>query len=186
MKTVARLIQEDVKSIEKKNEQYDIFESFSSDVNQQIALVPKLLKIFLETLFGRENFNLKVASIGQAIMQTSRPKMLLMPLQLGLSIQMHHHFGSRFLIDILFKMGFSCSYAEIQKFERSAAACLADESVPEHSNFFLQFIADNVDHNVATIDGQNTFHGMGIIATIMPKVVLNKPIYKIDIKTQMN
>ncbi|KAF2898812.1 hypothetical protein ILUMI_07364 [Ignelater luminosus] len=28
---------------------------------------------------------------------------------------------------------------------------------------FCRWIADNVDHNIATIDGHNTFHGMGII-----------------------
>jgi len=33
----------------------------------------------------------------------------------------------------------------------------------------MQYIADNVDHDIRTIDGQNTFHGMGIIAAITPK-----------------
>ena len=28
---------------------------------------------------------------------------------------------------------------------------------------FTQWIGDNLDHNVRTIDGKNTFHGMGII-----------------------
>ena len=27
---------------------------------------------------------------------------------------------------------------------------------------FIQYIADNVDHNVITLDGSGTFHGMGI------------------------
>ena len=27
---------------------------------------------------------------------------------------------------------------------------------------FTQYIADNVDHNVITLDGSGTFHGMGI------------------------
>ena len=30
-------------------------------------------------------------------------------------------------------------------------------------------VADNVDHNVATLDGQGTFHGMGIIAISTPE-----------------
>ena len=42
---------------------------------------------------------MKIASIGQAIMQAARPRVLLVPLQFGLGVQMHHHFGSRFLID---------------------------------------------------------------------------------------
>jgi len=29
---------------------------------------------------------------------------------------------------------------------------------------FTQFVADNVDHSNATLDGKGTFHGMGIIA----------------------
>ena len=29
---------------------------------------------------------------------------------------------------------------------------------------FAQWVAGNVDHNTATLDGKNTWHGMGIIA----------------------
>ena len=29
---------------------------------------------------------------------------------------------------------------------------------------YTQLVADNVDHNICTIDGQGTFHGMGVIA----------------------
>ena len=32
---------------------------------------------------------------------------------------------------------------------------------------FTQWAADNVDHNVCTLDEQDTFHGMGIIAAGM-------------------
>jgi hypothetical protein len=32
----------------------------------------------------------------------------------------------------------------------------------------LQYLADNVDNNIRTIDGHGTFHGMGIIATATP------------------
>ena len=91
------------------------------------------------------------------------------PLQLGLGVQLHHHFGSRFLVDTLHSLGFCCSYYEVQKYESNAAAILSttipcqDAEVP-----FLQFIADNVDHNLRTLDGHNTFHGMGIITTSTP------------------
>ncbi len=43
----------------------------------------------------------KVASIGYAIMQVTRPRVTVIPFQIGLAIQMHHHFCSRFLIDSL-------------------------------------------------------------------------------------
>lgn len=32
----------------------------------------------------------------------------------------------------------------------------------------MQFIADNVDHNICTLDGNETFHGMDIVAGITP------------------
>ena len=32
----------------------------------------------------------------------------------------------------------------------------------------MQFVADNVYHNSRTLDGMNTFHGMGIIAAVSP------------------
>jgi hypothetical protein len=34
---------------------------------------------------------------------------------------------------------------------------------------FTQWVADNVDHNISTLDGKGTFHGMGIIAVSTPK-----------------
>src|SRR6218665_444324 len=32
------------------------------------------------------------------------------------------------------------------------------------TNHFTQWVGDNVDHNVASIDGRGSFHGMGLIA----------------------
>ena len=29
-------------------------------------------------------------------------------------------------------------------------------------------MADNVDHNLRTLDGNDTFHGMGLIVTVTP------------------
>ena len=50
-----------------------------------------------------------------------------------------------------------------------SAAMLQGTDVPGVTNdHFLQYVADNVDHNVNTLDGYNTFHGMGIIAAITP------------------
>ena len=74
-------------------------------------------------------------------------------------------FGSSWLIDELSKLGFSVSYQEVRRFKQSVAE--NDDSLnsmvsarPE----FAQWVADNVDHNTATLDGKNTLHGMGIIA----------------------
>lgn len=66
----------------------------------------------------------KIASIGQAIMQAARPRVLLAPLQVGLGVQLHHHFASHFLIDSLHNYGFCCMLLvgqEVHHFERNAA-----------------------------------------------------------------
>ena len=39
---------------------------------------------------------------------------------------------------------------------------------------FTQLVADNVDHNIKTVDELNTFHGMGIIACITPGLKYKK------------
>jgi len=39
-------------------------------------------------------------------------------------------------------------------------------------NNALLFAADNVDHNIRTLDGHNTFHGMGMIAAVTPETKL--------------
>ena len=35
---------------------------------------------------------------------------------------------------------------------------------------FLQFMADNIDHNTQTLDGLNTFHGIGMIKAVTPGI----------------
>ena len=40
--------------------------------------------------------------------------------------------------------------------------------IPGFSSEFIQYAADNVDHNIRTQDGNNTFHDMGMIAAITP------------------
>ena len=43
---------------------------------------------------------------------------------------------------------------------------------------FLTFAADNVNHNINTLDGHGAFHGMGLIAIMMNKHTSND--HKID------
>jgi len=33
---------------------------------------------------------------------------------------------------------------------------------------FVQYAADNVDHNTRTLDGHDKFHGMGVITVVTP------------------
>ncbi|KAK3713979.1 hypothetical protein QZH41_005649 [Actinostola sp. cb2023] len=124
--------------------------------------------IFLRTLFVGKDVSLKLASVGQTIVQAVRPRVILAPLQLGLAVQMHHHFASKFLIDSLNSHGFCASYNTVQKYGRSAAVTQGTDIPGYIPGRFVQYVADNVDHNSRTLDGTGTFHGMGIIATITP------------------
>ncbi|KAJ8358218.1 hypothetical protein AAFF_G00022320 [Aldrovandia affinis] len=120
---------------------------------------------------------MKTASIGQAIMQATRPKVILAPLQIGLGVQLHHHFASRFLIDTLHQLGFCCSYEEVHRFVNNAVMSHGTD-IPGFSGGFVQYAADNVDHNIRTLDGNNTFHGMGMIAAITPATKSSNPILR--------
>ena len=166
IETASKLIKNDIRTLEASNDEYPL-NIIATD--EAVAYLPLSLQQFLKLLFPGKH-NIKVASIGQAIMQATRPRVLLAPLQIGLGIQMHHHFGSRFLIDSLHAHGFCCPYSEVKKFERSAAVSQGTDLPVETSTHFVQHIADNVDHNIRTLDGHGTFHGMGIIATITPEI----------------
>ena len=49
---------------------------------------------------------------------------------------------------------------------------------------FIQHIADNVDHNLRTLDGYNTFHGMGIIAAVTPRTEISKIVPRINVMAE--
>ena len=92
------------------------------------------------------------------------------PLQIGLRVQMHHHFQSKCLIESLNSHGFCCSYDEVKRYERCAS--MTEYEIPKNygPQNFLQYAADNVDHNIRILDGKNTFHGIGIIAAFTPGI----------------
>lgn len=43
----------------------------------------------------------------------------------------------------------------------------------------VKFVADNIDHDTRTIDGKNTFHGMGMISAHTPAIIQNRKIARI-------
>ena len=48
----------------------------------------------------------------------------------------------------------------------------------------MQYIADNVDHNLRTIDGHNTFHGMGMMATITPGKPRSSTVSRVEVTNE--
>lgn len=165
--TAAKHLKSEIRSI---NVSKDVYPSASliSSLSENLNYIPKGLRTFLQGLLAEKENHIKVSSIGQALMQATRPRCLLSHLQIGLAIQMHHTFGSRSLIDTLYNMGFCSSYSEVQRFEKCAAFAQGISLPGCQEESFVQCIADNVDHNICTLDGNETFHRMGIVAGITP------------------
>ena len=150
------MIKIDIKRHDGSKETYPLSSDMWS-VEIVIFLLPESLILLLDTLVVGVEKKLKKASIGQAIMQATKPRVLIAPLQLELAVHMHHHFGSRFLIDSLHRHGFCCSYSEVQMFERNAVVTSGTELKILDRECLVQYAADNVDHNIGTIDGKTIF-----------------------------
>lgn len=168
IRTAAKILKADMKKSDCNKQTYPQTSDISSTANN-LAFLPDSLQLLLRELFVGKELDSKIAAIGQAIMQAVRPRIILAPLQIGLGVQMNHLYGSRFLVETLYSMGFACSYSEVLKYQ-SNAAMSQNVALKELNGQFVQFVADNVDHNTATLDGHNSFHGMGIIASITPGV----------------
>ena len=166
IKAAAQLIKNDIKLVEPSTENYPPVTEIETE-ERCLNFVPDSLKLLLERILVDKDVGLKLASIEQAIMQAARLRVLLAPLQVGLGLQIHHHFASCFLIDSLCRHRFCCSYQEVKRFGKNAAVDQATDT-PNHTSEFAQYVADNVDHNIRTLDGNDTFHGMGIIASVTP------------------
>ena len=188
--TAARLIKSDIKSnVQSQTDQYPSTESLKLDT--AISYIPETLQMMLNRLFVGKDNRRKVAGIGHAIIQAVRPRATVVPLQLGLAVQAHHMYRSRFIVDTLHVLGFSSSYKEVLRFEKNAAELAAPDAVAEDTelDMTLLFAGDNVDHNILTIDGQGTFHGMGIIAALTPgkkkdRDIPRKDVVNLDISGQ--
>lgn len=164
IKAAAKLIKNDLKSIATLGDSYPVI---ATDAESHVDYLPATLSTFLGVVLTGKDNSVKLASIGQAIVQAARPRVVIAPLQIGLAVQLHHNFASRFLIDTLHHHGFCSSYQEVQMFNQNAALGQGTD-IPSYNSQFVQYAADNVDHNSRTLDGNNTFHGMGIIAVVTP------------------
>ena len=170
IETAAKLIKSDIKShISSVTNEYPSTQTFK--LNSALSFIPDTLRTLLSTLFVGTDTKRKVVAIGQAIIQAVRPRAVLAPLQVGLAVQTHHLHRSKFLVDVLHEMGFCSSYGEVLRFEKNAAHSVDPDVLGGDIDLLdpsVLFAADNVDHNIITIDGKGTFHGMGIVAAVTP------------------
>ena len=150
-----------------KEQEYDIGKYPSDEqigcLEKGRSWLPKLLLDFLKTLIKSDT---KQVSIGQCIVQAARPRSVIAPLLFGLGVEADSQTGCRWLVDELSRLGFSVTSDEVTRYKQSVLQSDGIGNViPDfNSGAFTQWVADNVDHNTATLDGKATFHGMGIIA----------------------
>ena len=143
----------------------------SNDLSLEATLeyLPMSVRLLCEKLCVGKEVQRKVAAIGQIIIQAVRPRAVIAPLQLGLAVQLHYMYRSRFLIDTLNTMGMCSSYSEVTRFVFNAACMGALSPIGVMMEYMaLLFAGDNVDHNIITLDGKGTFHGMGLIGAVTP------------------
>ncbi|CAC5381294.1 unnamed protein product [Mytilus coruscus] len=162
----AKLIKSDIRSVETSKEYYP-FPSDIASIDRNLQYVQDSLRLLMKTIFVEKDINWTGS---YAI--------------LGLGIQLHHNFASRFLVSTIHSLGFCTSYSEIQRFESSAAISQGIDLPGDVSNSFIQFVADNVDHNIRTLDGNDTFHGMGLIAGITSGTMKTDAILRRDVSAE--
>lgn len=131
VEVAAKLIKSDIR---KSNTSKDTFPSSADiDLDNSTMFLPDSLKLLLNVMFVGKDCQPKLTAISQSIMQAVRPRLLIAPLQFGLGVQLHHHYASKYLIDILHNLGLCCRYKEIQRFEQNAAI-YNESDIPEHSS----------------------------------------------------
>ena len=177
IETAAKIIKSDVKNLNMMSLFYPSTQEIES-ITACLNYLPISLQTLFRDMFSGKDTSMKVASIGQAIMQQVRPRTITPPLQIGLAVQMHRQFGSRFLNDSLHSHRFCSSYTEVKKYEGSAAFHQETAINGLEEGSFLQYTADNVDHNIRTLDGLDIFHGMGIVVSVTPYISVKKVVPK--------
>lgn len=73
------------------------------------------------------------------------------------------------VLDRLSTLGFSSTYEEASRLEGSYVLQSKKAVVDKSVHSFSQFIFDNADFSVNTLDGKGTFHAMGGIMSVTPR-----------------
>ena len=160
--TAAKVIMAEIREMNYDNLVYPTHDDIVLPEKQD-SFLPSSLHKFLQMLIRPK---IKQNSIGQTIVYSTRPRSVIPPIPFGVSIEMYHIFGSKWLINELLQLGFSISYDEVNRYKQSV---IENNNIIDMQNdlpevAFVQYSVENVDHNTCTIDGKRTFHGMGIIS----------------------
>ena len=167
--SAAKLIKSEILNVYDDKDSYPAPEDLANP-SVQFDYLTSGLQTFLTTILGDKT--VIKAAIGQAIMQNTRPRAIIAPLQIGLAVQVHHLTGSRLLADQIHSLGFQLPYHEVLTYEKSAAVNQGGQLPKEFNNdtHTLHLHADNADDQIATLDGLDQMHSMGMMASISPGI----------------
>ena len=111
--TAIHLICGDLARVSLETKQYPSVDSMTN-TQSQLALIPDSLKQLLKAIVKTDE---KVATWRENLLKAYRPRSGVMPSQLGLTIQLDHMFGSKWLIDCIHHLGYSESYVELHRYK---------------------------------------------------------------------
>ena len=102
---------------------------------------------------------LKQVSLSQCIVQAARPRTIIAPIPFGVGLNIDKSTLCKQLIT-----HFSISLEDVSQLKQSAIEDMEKDDNQERVNDeFKQWVADNVDQNIAILTGRGTFHGMDIV-----------------------
>lgn len=169
VKAAADIILSDIRSEVYNTTIYPPSDNFLGDVE---SVIPDSLKLLMESIILKHKRGSLVKwkktciALSHSVINAVRPRSFMSSLLTGISGYLYRKFGSKHLIEILSYLGFSASYYEASLLETSAVLQPQKTQVQEEA--FCQFVFDNADYNIMTIDGTGTFHGMGGIMCVTP------------------
>eukprot|EP00116_Pleurobrachia_bachei_P000877 sb/3461139/ len=168
VKATGKLIKESIRqsTVLNSTDHYPDMENFNAQ--QMLTDIPAPLRNLIEALVTTKvKRDQKIIAVCHMIMTLCRPGSIQSPLLLALGISVHQTHRSKHLNSVLASLGMAPSYDTVINFEKVAAVSSAN-SEQETSGGFLQFAADNVDHNLITLNGQDSLHAMGMVSVVSP------------------
>lgn len=137
------------------------FPSAEQVISGNGELVPEFLRLLIDGILKSKetdrSIQRKSIIIQAAVIAVVRRRSFVSPVQIGLSVRLHRKYGSRGLIDISSSLGFCAPYREVLNYETSITV---NSSTEVGSQSYIQFVYDNADYNVATLDSHKTFHSV--------------------------
>lgn len=105
-------------------------------------------------------------AIAHSIISAVRPRSLISPILLGLSVYINRKLESCELIELLCSLSFVDNYREVQRLYD--ALLLKGEQVFNLSGDLVNFVFDNADINARTLTDHGTWHTMDGNACVTP------------------